>query len=719
MSYSFNKICRGSLLTIAMLLGSVSTGAVVLIIKHAGKALQLSKDSSKYATQRTIAQNMTFRLSKELEKIIASKGSSTQPFTYTFVNNSNPTITVRTYSETPTDSSALNIAILQPDDHSLDLNSQTSKTSLRARVTSRDQTSRNNVGRNSKIIQDTITSSSSPTATQGAGGYNLQVQKVYPDPSESKSAIYALLIQGYACDNGNPSDGSCNSSSIIGDNSIVVFKKRTCIDTRLAPFSNPNGAQLVVAADPGTDFYNLKCTCPDSKTIQADGACMLHCSAGKELSGGSCTNCASGSYSRAGDNACVLCNGCGASFGGGTCDPTQGCTSCPGGRRLSGNSCVPCDAGTWAAAGANICTLCPAGTYSFGGASSCSSCAAGTYSAEGASSCTSCSIGTWAAGGSIACQSCITTGVATCDSTTGKPVTCNNGYQKSADGNTCVVSCPSGATIGGSGDSTNVNGCNCNGSTPAWSGTPLNMCHTRCSVGSIYCEGGAYPNPNNDYYYFSGCINTCTLQGNTLLNCYFTAKGKTFYISPSSCDTSSMPITCPANSAIGNYGHHVYDEWICSSPDRLSDPACIYFNTPIADNCFCPDNGYSDGRMLLWNYSAVYNNWGCYRQDGLTGKENINCPVNSSIDGGGDLTSIAHCYCNINSGRSVWSNKFQVCHENCAKTAIKSGTSNNYYCEWPPGNGGCYDCPDTNAVPLCFNGQGGVVGFTNCELNVL
>lgn len=676
----FNKICQGSLFTIAMLLGSVSTSAVILIIKHGSKANKLSDDASKHAIHRTIAQNITFRLSKEIKKIENSKGSSSQPFISSFVNNGPPTVVVGSRQETVTDPSALNITIVQKDDR---VNNIDDSDNFRGKATSRERSHRTQIGYNTNIIDKAI-----PISSPSVGGYALQVKNVYLDSTDAtgKTAKYVLLVKSYACNNGDRASGSCSSSSIMGEYSVIIFANRTC------PVIG--GTQLIVANDPGKDFYNLNCTCPPGKTIQANGTCILRCPAGQEIRSGSCANCAAGTYSTDGSNTCIPCSGCSGS----DCDPTQGCTSCPAGRQLSGNSCTPCNDGTWASAGRNVCdsclsvgrtacsattgvatscssgyglssgncSLCAGGTYSSGGANSCSPCAAGTYSSAGASSCspcaagtyspsgassctpcsagrysssgagscsscaagtyssasasscTSCSANTWASSGASSCQSCITTGVASCDSTTGAPISCSSGYQKSTTGDRCVLNCPNGSIIGGSGDSTSVSGCNCDGSTPAWTGAPLNMCHTRCSTGYIYCQGASYPTTYNDYYYFTGCINTCNVQGSTLLNCYFTARGKTFYISPSSCDNSSVPFVCPANSAVGNSGNPVYDYWNCDA-NNPGDPACMYFGTPIGDNCFCPDSGYSDYRMLLWDYSATYGNWGCYNQSGLTG----------------------------------------------------------------------------------------------------
>ncbi|MCR5506491.1 MAG: hypothetical protein K6F04_01430 [bacterium] len=64
-----------------------------------------------------------------------------------------------------------------------------------------------------------------------------------------------------------------------------------------------------------------------------------------------------------------------------------------------------------------------------------SGCGAGTYF-NGSNGCNLCPIGTWSTAGSTECVSC-GDNIATCDATTGNPITCNAGYK--IDGTKCVV----------------------------------------------------------------------------------------------------------------------------------------------------------------------------------------------------------------------------------------------------------------------------------------
>ncbi|MBP3615950.1 MAG: hypothetical protein J6J27_03485 [Alphaproteobacteria bacterium] len=73
---------------------------------------------------------------------------------------------------------------------------------------------------------------------------------------------------------------------------------------------------------------------------------------------------------------------------------------------------VTCRPGTYKA-NSTTCTPCPAGKYS---------------SSTDATSCSACPTGQWAVAGSKSCTSCLTTGVATCDSKTGKVLSCQTGY---------------------------------------------------------------------------------------------------------------------------------------------------------------------------------------------------------------------------------------------------------------------------------------------------
>ena len=107
-----------------------------------------------------------------------------------------------------------------------------------------------------------------------------------------------------------------------------------------------------------------------------------------------CQSCPTGTWS---DGTLRECKNC-LTTGVAACNSTTGkVTSCSSGYGLSNGTC----------------SICPAGTYSAGGTAGCSPCPAGTYSS---------------AGGATSCKNCLTTGVATCNSTTGKVTSCSSGY---------------------------------------------------------------------------------------------------------------------------------------------------------------------------------------------------------------------------------------------------------------------------------------------------
>lgn len=98
--------------------------------------------------------------------------------------------------------------------------------------------------------------------------------------------------------------------------------------------------------------------------------------------------------------------------------------------------CKACPKGTYTDGKSESCTSCEFGTYNpYEAQSSCSPCEAGKYQdKEGQASCNDCPPGTWAPLKSKNCTNCLLTGVATCDSKTGKATNCIGGYGLTSDG---------------------------------------------------------------------------------------------------------------------------------------------------------------------------------------------------------------------------------------------------------------------------------------------
>ena len=154
----------------------------------------------------------------------------------------------------------------------------------------------------------------------------------------------------------------------------------------------------------------------------------------------SCQKCATGTFAYVGSSSCTNCLTTGVA----SCSSTTGkATSCKSGFGfLFSGACSQCSAGTYSPGGTIGCYSCSSGYYSNAGASSCTKCPAGKYSSSiGSSSCTNCPAGTYSTGGASSCTSCLTTGVATCDSTTGKATSCVKGFNYDSQENVCTIDC--------------------------------------------------------------------------------------------------------------------------------------------------------------------------------------------------------------------------------------------------------------------------------------
>ncbi len=187
-----------------------------------------------------------------------------------------------------------------------------------------------------------------------------------------------------------------------------------------------------------------------------------------------CKSCPAGTYS---DGTFTSCKNC-LTTGVANCDSVTGkVTSCKGGYKYSTTKLdqAAYDRCVSMCRVANCRTYC----YSTQGvqktvAPYCDACPAGTWSSQGASSCTTCGTGYYSTGTATACLSCLTTGVATCDSTTGKATNCKPGYGYS--NGKCTV-CSSGYYSAGGTSSCSNSWTNINTYyMPGWSGTgiPLN-----------------------------------------------------------------------------------------------------------------------------------------------------------------------------------------------------------------------------------------------------
>jgi hypothetical protein len=161
--------------------------------------------------------------------------------------------------------------------------------------------------------------------------------------------------------------------------------------------------------------------------------------------------------------------------------------------------CTPCDAGTYAPAGAVSCTQCNVGTYSIGkGNTGCTACPTGTYQgATGQSGCATCSAGQyqdWT--GQTGCKACPT---GTYQGSTGQAgcIACPSGWYQGSTGQAGCASCPAGQYQ----DWTGQTGCK---ACPAGQYQP-NGGQASC----VGCAGTVYNNRQNcctQYWNGSSCV---------------------------------------------------------------------------------------------------------------------------------------------------------------------------------------------------------------------
>jgi hypothetical protein len=105
-----------------------------------------------------------------------------------------------------------------------------------------------------------------------------------------------------------------------------------------------------------------------------------------------------------------------------------------------GTQCLPCPAGTYAAAGATNCTPCPAGRYCPSGVASPQTCPAGHVPDSTQSSCTVCKIGTYATAGMASCTPC-PAGKYQPNITASSCITCPSGTFSAAAGTSSCTTC--------------------------------------------------------------------------------------------------------------------------------------------------------------------------------------------------------------------------------------------------------------------------------------
>lgn len=275
-------------------------------------------------------------------------------------------------------------------------------------------------------------------------------------------------------------------------------------------------------------------------------------------------NCTDGYYRTSytsGSNIPIDCYSCQATEGVINCDKIGGKpNSCKAGYELDQNNCRKCQVGTYNPTdGANNCSNCPANEFNTQpGSLTCIPCGslagglAATCDPDGTIS--SCKPGNGFTGttcvpcganelsdGTTACQSCLTTGVASCDSTIGNPISCINGYF--LYNNTC-------------------NECTGN---QYWNGNSCQACpaNNNCSNGNIITCSAGYELTNNNC---SPCpAGTYSTNGNACISCLTTGV--------TACDAKSGNAT--ACDTANNYVLQNNNCIVCSGSNYWNGTACV------------------------------------------------------------------------------------------------------------------------------------------------
>ena len=239
--------------------------------------------------------------------------------------------------------------------------------------------------------------------------------------------------------------------------------------------------------------------------------------------------------------------------------------------------CKACPAGTYSNGKQESCTPCDYGEYQENiASSSCNPCPAGKYQdTKGQASCKTCETGTWAPEKSKNCTNCLLTGVAACDSKTGKATSCKSGYGLTSDG--YCQRCAAGYYSEGGTMACTI--------CPAgkYSGAEASSC-TLCPAGSYSSSAGSSSctECKSPYYQPNKGQTSCPYECDTTTpSCSYTYKcGETCQLCPevgegaSECKPNCTPNTCSGT----NYG--TPNKWTKSSCTGRTNPSCPSSYTP-------------------------------------------------------------------------------------------------------------------------------------------
>jgi hypothetical protein len=625
---------QGMLIFAAIIIMSFFVGISMIMIKVTSSIKKSSADSAQQGTQYNTAANMVFLVRDQLQLIATN--SYTKVLGFNWVNNTDLTKIVGKSTDIVQTIKILPKLGMETEyEDQFKPNSKNHKNIRKAATTNRGQSM---MKKNSKNKDKDSSNNSQPTEAttysvdavinspssltkfanraNTIGGYWVETKDIRIDPTDNTQAEYIFQIYGYVCDK------SIETGSMIcqENGNIATYDQEFRIKRR-CPYIVDN--QLVVANEPGTDFYHLNCTCPCS------------------------TNCPDNS-SDTGTGQATNVSGCNCLDTTYYWDATGGsCLPCPTGTTTDGQydasnitSCMCNDVNKpyWNF-GNKLCEACPVN-------SSINNSGTKIYTIVE-------DIINQSASGSI--YNTINKTQTTYDS----KCACLPNYNSDAySGCTKIVACPTNSSITGVGQSTNVSGCNCLDTTYYWdaAGGSCLPCPANSATNGIYDQTD---------------ISACKCSTN--ISPYWYAG---FQYGKGSCGA------CPKFSDLNNTGTNIDNITLDGIKFKFNPNASscrcasnYYYDKGSSGNCLaCPVNCstcISATMCSVCNDGYTLSNGTCAAAIATTP-----CPAGSSKTGTGQDTNVAECKCNTTS--FYWDSSKGSCEE-CPNNATTDGTGMQTY----------------------------------------
>ncbi|ELP84792.1 hypothetical protein EIN_076110 [Entamoeba invadens IP1] len=261
------------------------------------------------------------------------------------------------------------------------------------------------------------------------------------------SSCIACDISCLSCDETNGDCLSCYGGSVITEG--------RCVPCQAGTYRKGNSCY---PCGHNNDDFSLSnsttcTTCDNCTTCETQTGQCTSCKEAYVVKNGMCLPCASGNFYNKTEKNCQKCpKGTYSSLPG-----SENCLECPIGSysdNEGASSCIRCDdscsenqcikdSGYCISCSAGsiknmkICSVCSGGTIANMKTNTCDNCPAGTYSKSRSTECTTCEENTYSLEKSATCNSCSNT-CKTCDKTSGKCITCVDGYGLDSSKN-CLI----------------------------------------------------------------------------------------------------------------------------------------------------------------------------------------------------------------------------------------------------------------------------------------